>query len=129
MGAPYTGKDGLIYVSGTELVGANAWEINSSPNTNEAPEFGDTWMKHTTGLLTWSGSISAWDQSDEKTLFTAATAGTSVALLIYPNRSSLTDYYSGNAIFGVDSSGSTSSTVARNGSFTGDGTLTAAGFA
>ena len=128
MGAPYTGKDGLIYVSGTELVGANAWEINSSPNTNEAPEFGDTWMKHTTALLTWAGSLSAWDQGDEKLLFTAATAGISVALLIYPDRSDTSSYYSGNAIFGVDSSGSTSSTVARNGSFVGDGTLTATGF-
>jgi hypothetical protein len=128
MGAPYTGKDGLIYLSGTELLGANAWEINASPSTNPAPEFGDTWTKKTVSLLDWSGSVTAWDQGDEKVLFTMATAGVSVALLIYPTRDTLTSYYSGNAIFGVDSSGSTSSTVARNGSFEGDGALTATGF-
>jgi hypothetical protein len=129
MGAPYSGKDGLIYVSGVEVYGANAWEINSSPEANEAPEFGDTWKKNTVGLLTWSGSITAWDQSDDQTLFTMATAGVSVALLIYPNLGSATDYYRGNAIFGVDAAGSTASSVSRNGSFIGDGALTAAGFA
>lgn len=129
MGAPYTGKDGLIYVSGAELVGANAWEINSTNEVSEAPEFQDTWKKHVTGLLTWSGTISAWDQADEQQLFAAATAGASVALLIYPAAGTLTSYYSGNALFAASSSGSTTSAVAKNGDFTGDGTLTIAGFA
>ncbi len=129
MGAPYSGKDGMIYVSGTELVGANAWEINSTNEVSEAPEFQDTWKKHVTGLLTWSGSITAWDQSDESTLFDAATAGASVALLIYPDSGDTTNYYSGNALFAASSSGSTTSAVAKNGDFTGDGTLTIAGFA
>ncbi len=129
MGAPYSGKDGMIYVSGTELVGANAWEINSTNEVSEAPEFQDTWKKHVTGLLTWSGTISAWDQADEQVLFTAATGGASVALLIYPDSGTLANYYSGNALFAAGSSGSTSAAVAKNGDFTGDGTLTIAGFA
>jgi hypothetical protein len=129
MGAPYSGKDAVIYVGGTALLGGNAWEINSTNEVSEAPEFQDTWKKHVTGLLTWSGSLTAWDQGDDKIIFTAATSGASSALLIYPDASDPTNYYSGNALFAASSSGSTTSAVAKNGDFTGDGTLTIAGFA
>ena len=129
MGAPIHGINGLVYVSGTELSGANAWSIDSTVDAAEAPEFGDTWKKHVAGLLTWSGSLSAWEQTDQKILFTAATSGTSVALLIYPVRGTLGDYYSGNAIFAASSAGDSSSAVSKNATFTGDGTLTITGFA
>ena len=129
MGAPYSGKDALIYVSGTELVGGNAWAINSTMDQIEAPEFQDTWKKHVVGLLTWTGSITAWDQADDSLLFDAATAGTSVALLIYPDVGDPTNYYSGNALFAASSNASTSSAVDKSATFTGDGALTIAGFA
>lgn len=128
MGAPIHGINGLIYVSGTELAGANAWSIDSSIDAAEAPEFGDTWKKHVAGLLTWSGSLSAWEQEDDQLLFQAATAGTSVALLIYPSRNDLTNYYSGNAIFAASSAGDSASPVSKNATFTGDGALTVTGF-
>ena len=129
MGAPIHGINGLIYVSGAVLAGANAWSIDSTIDAAEAPEFGDTWKKHVAGLLTWSGSLSAWEQTDSKALFTAATAGKSVALLIYPKRSDMADYYSGNAIFAANSAGDSSSPVSKNATFTGDGALTVTGFA
>lgn len=129
MGAPRHGKNGLIYVSGTEITGANAWSIDATPDTAETPQFGDTWKKHVMGMQTWSGSITAWDHSDSATLQNAAVAGVSVALLIYPVRSELTDYYSGNAIFGFSSSGDTGSAISNTASFTGDDTLTIEGFA
>ena len=128
MGAPYSGKDAMVYVGGTKLVGANAWEINSTNEVSEAPEFQDTWKKHVTGLLTWSGTITAWDQSDDKIFFTADTGGSSVALIIYPDAGTTANNYSGNALFAASSSGSTSAAVAKNGDFTGDGTLTITGF-
>ena len=128
MGAPVHGINGTIYVSGTKLAGANAWSIDSTVDAAEAPEFGDTWIKHVAGLLTWSGSLSAWEQTDSKLLFTAATAGAAVALLIYPTIDPA-DYYSGNAIFAASSAGDSSSPVSKNATFTGDGTLTIAGFA
>lgn len=128
MGAPVHGINGLIYVSGTELVGANSWSIDATMEAAEAPEFGDTWKKHTAGLLTWTGTLNAWDQGDESLLFDAATAGASVAILIYPDRNDLNDYYNGNAIFGASSAGDSASTVAKNATFTGDGALTITGF-
>jgi hypothetical protein len=129
MGAPRHGFNGLIYVSGTEITGANAWSITVDVDAVETPQFGDSWKKHVMGMNTWSGSISAWDHPDSKVLQNAASAAASVALLIYPLRSDLTDYYSGNAIFGFESGADTGSAIANTSSFTGDDTLTIAGFA
>lgn len=129
MGAPIHGFNGLIYIGGTELTGANAWNVAITKESAEAPQFGDAWKKRTMGQNDWSGSISAWEQEDEQIIATAATATTVTALLIYPSRSDLTNYYSGDAIFGMNSDGSTGSTVAKNGDFVGHDTLTIAGFA
>lgn len=128
MGAPRHGVNGLIYVSGTELAGANSWSINIIPDTVETGKFGDGWKGTLKGLKSWSGNITAFDHSDEKIITNAATATTSVALLIYPVRSDLTEYYSGNAVFGMSSNASTTSAVMRDGDFTGDGTLAATGW-
>ena len=129
MGAPIHGINGQVYVGGTELTGANAWSIDSTVDAAEAPEFGDTWKKHVAGLLTWSGSLSAWEQTDQQILFTAAIAGASVGLIIYPNRGDTSDSYTGNAIFAASSSGDSSSPVSKNATFTGDGALAINGFA
>lgn len=128
MGAPYHGKNGLIYVSGTEIVGANAWSIAITTDNVETPQFADSWKKRAVGFNDWSGSIQAWDQLDEKTLIEAAVAGAAVALLIYPDRNTLTAYYSGNAIFGASSDGGVAAAVTHNGDFVGNDTLTIAGF-
>lgn len=129
MGAPMHGKNGLIYVSGSEIVGANSWSLSFDKDTVETPQFGDTWKKSVPGLLGWSGSISAWEQLDDSDLSDAAAANTSVAILIYPYRSTLTAYYSGNANFSFSAEGSTGGAVGNTADFVGDDTLTIAGFA
>jgi len=128
MGAPFHGKNGLIYVSGTEITGANAWNVAITQDSVETPQFGDSWKKRTVGMGDWSGSITAWQHDDAKLLADAATAGASVALLIYPSKNSLTDYYSGNGIFGFSSDGGVDAAVGTTGDFVGDDTLTIAGF-
>lgn len=129
MGAPFNGKNGLIYVGGTELTGANAWTINVTTESAEYVKFGDSWKGRTVGVNDWAGNVTAYDMADEKILFTAATGGVAVALLIYPTRSTLTSYYSGNVIFGMSSDGGMGGNVNKNGDFVGNSTLTAAGFA
>ncbi len=128
MGAPFHGKNGLIYISGTEIAGAHAWSMTIDTDSVETPQFGDSWKKHVTGMQGWSGSVTAWEQGDAKVLSNAATAGTTVALLIYPNKNDVANYYNGNAIFGFGTSGDTGSAVANTADFTGDDTLTIAGF-
>ena len=58
----------------------------------------------------------------------AAVYDGTVALLIYPDSSDGTTYYSGSAIFGFGASADMSSAVGRTADFTGTGTLSATGF-
>jgi hypothetical protein len=129
MGAPRHGFNGLIYVSGTEIAGANAWAVDIATDSVETPVFGDTWKKRVTGMNDWSGSLTVWDYADSRVLQDSATAQASVALLIYPTRADLADYYSGSAIFSFSSGGDTGSAVANTASFTGNDTLAITGFA
>lgn len=127
--APRHGYNALVYVSGAEISGGNAWSIDIATDAVVTNVFGDTWKKRSVGQSDWSGSITAWDEDDDRTLVDAATAQASVALLIYPTRADLADYYSGNAIFGARTSGGVTAAVDKSGDFVGDDTLTIAGFA
>lgn len=130
MGVPLHGRNGLIYISGTEITGANTWSLNISGDMVEVPQFGDTWKKRVVGMHDWSGSVNAWMHTDSKVITNAATANVSVALVIYPDRSDLTDYFSGSAIFGGAAlGGGTGAAINRDGSFSGNDTLTVTGFA
>jgi hypothetical protein len=123
------GRNGLIYVSGHEIEGANSWELSLSQAAIEAMYFAKSWPDREAGTLDWSGSVNAVHDQDSKYLYTMATAGTTVALLIYPKRSDLTTYWSGNAIFsGFNSSGDLDNMVAQSADFSGSGSLTATGF-
>jgi len=122
------GKNGLIYVSGSELLNANSWNLTITSATAESSVFGDSWVSRVKGLNDFSGSVVEHQDQDSKVIVTAATATVSVALLIYPDRADLTTYYSGNAFFGGNSAGNITSLVSRGGDFVGDGALTATGF-
>ena len=125
---PKAGKNGLIYVSGTEIVGANAWSISIESDAVEYSKFGDTWKGNFVGLKGWSGSIGALHDQSSKVLQNAAAATVVVALLIYPDRTSGSTFYSGNAIFSFSSEASMDAAVGRSVDFTGDGALTPTGF-
>jgi hypothetical protein len=125
---PLAGKNGLIYVSGTELPGANAWSIAIESDAVEYSKFGDTWKSNFVGLKGWSGSIGALSDSAAKTLQDAATATIVVALLIYPDRTDGSTYYSGNAIFSFSSEASMDAAVGQSADFTGTGALTPTGW-
>ena len=122
------GKNGLIYVSGTEIPGANAWSISIESDTIEYAKFGDTWKNNFAGLKGWSGSIGALHDQAAQVLQTAAAAVVVVALLIYPDRTDGSTYYSGNAIFSFSSDAGMDSPVGQSADFTGDGALTPTGF-
>ena len=122
------GKNGLIYVSGTEIFGANAWDLAIAHDGTEYNVFNDFWKNVFSGMAGWSGSIAALADQATKVLFTAASFDGTVALLIYPDSTDITTYYSGNAVFGFGASADLTSAVARAGDFTGDGALAATGF-
>lgn len=117
------GVNGIIYVSGAELVGANAWSISISTNSAEYVKFGDTWLSRVVGPNDWAGTIGAVHDQDGQQLQDAACAGAAVALLIYPARTDLTAYYSGDAIFEFGSDANSTSAVAHTASFVGHSTM------
>jgi len=123
MGAPRHGKNGLIYISGTEVLGANSWSLSVPSDSAETPRLGQTWKNNVKGMRGWSGSISAWDMDDANIISDAANYDGTVILLIYPNRAQATEYYHGNAIFGMSAGGGVSAPVTQDGDFVGDGAL------
>ena len=128
MGAPRHGVDGLIYVGGNEVTGGNQWSIQFNPDLVEVLSFGDSWKTQLRGAAGWSGNISAYDVGDANVLADAAVLTTASAVLIYPDRATLTTYYSGSAFFGASGDGWTTGAVGLNGDFTGTGALTLAGW-
>jgi len=129
MAAKVAGRNGLVYVSGGELTYANAWELTCDQEAVGGAHFGQGWMDNDAGMKTWGGTLTAWHDQDSQKLYSAATAGTTVALMIYPNRSDLTTYWSGNAIFtGFRSGGEMGGLVTQSCDYAGAGSLTATGF-
>ena len=122
------GRNGLIYVSGTEIVYGNTWEAAVTQDSAESMVFGDSWMTRAVGGLSWNGSITALHDQDSAVLYNAATAGTTVAVLMYPSRSSLANYVSGNAIFtDFRNTGTVRDMVTKTVTLVGDGSLTKVG--
>jgi len=119
-----SGVNGLIYVSGNEIAGANAWELNIEHATVEGARFGDTWNSNEPGMMGWSGSITALHDTAQTYLYLAATQDSTASLVIYPSGSTLTKYWSGNAVFSFKASGDTDSLVGESADFTGAGSLT-----
>lgn len=127
---PKHGKNGLIYVSGTELPGANAWTVNIQSDKADIPIFGDTGARKLKGLHTDGGSITAWHDQAGKILQNAAQADFTVSFMIYPDRGTLTSYYSGNAFFNFSSEAGMDAAVGQTADFEcGDGVkMTVTGF-
>jgi hypothetical protein len=122
------GNNGLIYISGNEIVFANSWEVTIDHGTAEGQYFGQWWTNRTGGISSWSGSVSAFHDQEGKALYSPATQNASTTILIYPNRTDLTTYYSGTAIFGFSASGGTDGYVTETADFQGSGSLVATGF-
>ena len=127
-----TGKNGrnsLVYVSAAQLIGGTAWSLAIEHAAVQYASHGDEWQTTMSGLKAWSGSLTAWHDHAATVLYTAAAYDGLVALLIYPDRTDITAYYSGNAVFGYGAEASMDAAAGRSADFTGTGTLAATGFA
>jgi len=122
------GKNSLVYINGSEVIGANAWSLSISHDSAEWATFGDTWKHNLSGLLGWSGSITAFSDHDASILQTAAVYDGTLPLLIYQDRTDNSTFYSGDAIFDLGSDAGMAAVIGQTTSFTGDSTLTATGW-
>jgi len=119
MAWPKCGHNGLIYVSGTHIDGANSWNITVDTESVELRKFGDDWVARCATFNSASGSIEAID--NVKDLMDAAKARASVSFLIYPDAGTTGEYWSGNAIFGAGGDGSVDGPAGASSSFVSDG--------
>jgi len=122
------GKQGLIYLSGSEVEEATLVTINHTTDSEEGPVFGDTYPPRAVGLQHWGGSITTWAVATVKDLQAGAQAGFSVALLAYPDRRDQTDYYSGSIILSFEANIDVTALQGVTASFDGDGNLVLTGF-
>jgi len=124
------GKNGLIYISGTgnEIIGANAWSLKIEHDAIAYSKFGDEWEGNLSGIKRWSGSVSALHDQGAKLLSNAAVADGLVALLIYPDRTDITTYWDGDAIFSFSNDAEMGSAITQGVDFTGNGILAPCGF-
>jgi hypothetical protein len=121
--------NGLVYVSGQELVGANAVAIGINTRTVEYITFGDTWVNNAAEISEFSGSLGAVHDQDAQILQTMVTARTAVSLLGYPSRTDLSTYYNASVIFtAFNHEQSLGAAVMQTAEFIGTGTLTLTGF-
>jgi len=127
---PIHGKNGYIYVSGVAISWANTWSVAMTADVVEASVFGDAWKRKVVGMKDATGSLSAWQYQDKRTLVDAL--GQQLPLYIYPDRSDTANYFYGNVVFtSYNSEGSVSAPVSGNADFTtyDSNGLTALGFA
>ena len=122
------GKNGLIYVSGTEIQYANAWSLAVDHESAAGNYFGAGWTERKAGVLDWSGTVAAFHNQDAKVLYNAAVHDGSVAILVYPKRSELASYWSGDAIFSFAGEGGVGGLVGQSVSFVAAASLTITGF-
>ena len=122
------GKNGLIYIGSSAITYGNAWDLTVDTESVEVAHHGATWQERLVGINDWSGSITAWFDLDSKVLYTAATSGAVQALKVYPKRTDLTTYWSGNAIFSLATSAGMGDAISESADFTGASDLTATGF-
>lgn len=127
-GAAKSGHNGLVYLSGAELEGANAWTVAINKRSAEYILFGDTWANNLPSVNDWAGTLGAVHDQDAKKIQDAVVATIAVALLIYPDRGDISTFYNGSAIFGFSSDASVAAVVSQAATFLGDGALTLTGF-
>lgn len=121
MAWPKCGHNGLIYVSGVSITGANSWNITVDTESVELRKFGDSWVTRCATFNSASGSIEAIDNVKE--LMDAAIARAPVSFVIYPDSGTAGEYWSGDAIFGAGGDGSVDGAAGASSSFVSSGTV------
>lgn len=124
------GINALVYIGGVEVPQRNSWSITVNRELQEARVFQATgasssWVEQTGGFRSWSGSLEGYYDDGDETLTDAIIAGDGKrALLLYENRSTLSNYWYGVAWFELSQNTGVDGFVELSADFTGDGALT-----
>ncbi|GAH33018.1 unnamed protein product [marine sediment metagenome] len=95
------GLDACVYLGDTpsKLAVASGWTINITGEECEVVRFEDTWKTLLRGIMSGSGSITAYHDQEAKILAALAQTGDEEVVVLYPDCSDKTTYYHGVAYF------------------------------
>lgn len=96
------GNSGSVLVSTNAVAEVTSFEFTVTPVIMQGVAQGDTWAEADAGSKSWAGTIEAYYDASDTTGQGALTAGSSVALKLYPEGNTAgKKEYSGTAIIGA----------------------------
>lgn len=125
------GIAGCVYM-GTpvaKLAVASGWTIGITGEECEVVRFEDTWKELLRGVLSGAGSITAYHDQDAKILADAAQSTSEIVVLLYPDCTDPTTYYSQVAWFDFEHTAEVGSCQTQAAPFRVDGAVSKVGFA
>jgi hypothetical protein len=126
--ATHSGRLGAVYSGSAAIAEIKDWSLEESSEVTAATVMGDSWVKNTPTLKSWTASFNAfWDYTDTDGQGTL-TPGAQVILNLYPEDNvSTKKYWTGNCIItSVSKSAAVDGLIEASFSVTGDGALTEA---
>jgi len=113
----------------TKLQEAAGWSISIVGEECEVVRFEDTWKELLRGVLSGSGSITAYHNQDAKVLAELAQSDTEAVFVLYPDCSDISTYYHGVAWFDFEHTAEVGSCQTQTAPFRVDGAVNKVGFA
>ena len=125
------GLDACVYLGAvpTKLAVASGWTINITGEECEVVRFENTWKELLRGILSGSGSITAYHDQDAKVLAEAAQSTTETVIVLYPDCSDISTYYAMVGWFDFEHTADVGSCQTQTAAFRVDGPVNKIGFA
>lgn len=122
------GLAACIYIDGVKLEVASGWSIGISGEECEVVRFEDTWKQLLRGVLAGVGSITAYHDQDAKVLAELAQSSTTKALILYPDCTDDSTYYTFDAWFDFEHTADVGACQEQTSPFRVDGTVSKVGW-
>ncbi len=123
--ATHSGSEGKIFIGDDQIAEVKSWSLEVTSDTVDASIIGTEWRKTQATIKSWSGSMEAfWDEED-KNGQGKLTAGKTIELNLYPEGNEEgSSYFTGKVIItSIGYSASFDGLVEASFSFTGTGAL------
>jgi len=111
-----------------KFTNASGWTINITGEECEVVEFESVWKELLRGVLSGSGSITAYHNQDAKILAAAAQSTTETTVVLYPDCDDITTYYAVVAWFDFEHTADVGSCQTQTAPFRVDGIVNKVGF-
>ena len=122
------GLAACVYVDGVKFENASGWSLGIAGEECEIVRFEDTWKQLLRGVLAGAGSITAYHDQEAKILAELAQSSTTKALILYPDCTDDSTYYTFDAWFDFEHTADVGSCQGQTSPFRVDGDIDKVGF-